>query len=426
MREKAAARDRATPSSIYDGLWFSPLTRGARRVRRRRRSSTSPARCGCGSSPAGARGGPPGRPRPLRLRRSRRTTPTTRSATRTRPGFVRLWGLSVETWSPAARVRARRERLGRRRVVGRQPSRSRSGTAGSARARPTSCSRSPSACRSTGGSRPTTSRARARTSRMLGARRAAHRRASCRRSSPRSTRVEDGARRRARSSFAPTDEDIHTAVERRVTEIAGDAGAKLHTGRSRNDQVAPTCGSTSAARVRPSVPRIARRCSGCCSTAPTQAGDRGLPPGLHAPAARAAGAARAPPARALLGAGARRRALARLRCAAPTCRRSAPARSPGSSLPLDPDGTAADLGFARAVRELARRGLRSRLRGRGAVRRRAHAGAPLAHRRGDRALVERGVRVRAARRRVRDRLVDAAAEEEPRHRRARARQGRAG
>ncbi len=39
-------------------------------------------------------------------------------------------------------------------------------------------------------------------------------------------------------AFAPGDEDIHTAVERRVTEIAGDAGAKLHTGRSRNDQVA--------------------------------------------------------------------------------------------------------------------------------------------------------------------------------------------
>jgi argininosuccinate lyase len=39
-------------------------------------------------------------------------------------------------------------------------------------------------------------------------------------------------------SFAPGDEDIHTAVERRVTELAGDAGAKLHTGRSRNDQVA--------------------------------------------------------------------------------------------------------------------------------------------------------------------------------------------
>jgi argininosuccinate lyase len=38
--------------------------------------------------------------------------------------------------------------------------------------------------------------------------------------------------------FKPSDEDIHTAVERRVTEIAGDVGARLHTGRSRNDQVA--------------------------------------------------------------------------------------------------------------------------------------------------------------------------------------------
>jgi len=44
----------------------------------------------------------------------------------------------------------------------------------------------------------------------------------------------------AAGSFAylDTDEDVHTAVERRVTDLAGDAGAKLHTGRSRNDQVA--------------------------------------------------------------------------------------------------------------------------------------------------------------------------------------------
>ena len=39
-------------------------------------------------------------------------------------------------------------------------------------------------------------------------------------------------------AYVPTDEDIHTAVERRVTELAGPAGAKLHTARSRNDQVA--------------------------------------------------------------------------------------------------------------------------------------------------------------------------------------------
>jgi argininosuccinate lyase len=41
-----------------------------------------------------------------------------------------------------------------------------------------------------------------------------------------------------RFSFAPDDEDIHMAVERRVTEIAGAVGGKLHTARSRNDQVA--------------------------------------------------------------------------------------------------------------------------------------------------------------------------------------------
>ena len=37
--------------------------------------------------------------------------------------------------------------------------------------------------------------------------------------------------------FQAADEDIHTAVERRVIEIAGAAGARMHTGRSRNDQV---------------------------------------------------------------------------------------------------------------------------------------------------------------------------------------------
>ncbi|MCL4834302.1 MAG: argininosuccinate lyase [Caldilineaceae bacterium] len=36
----------------------------------------------------------------------------------------------------------------------------------------------------------------------------------------------------------PGDEDIHTANERRLTELLGDVAGKLHTGRSRNDQVA--------------------------------------------------------------------------------------------------------------------------------------------------------------------------------------------
>src|ERR1700759_504780 len=38
--------------------------------------------------------------------------------------------------------------------------------------------------------------------------------------------------------FADGDEDIHMAIERRVTEIVGPVGGKLHTARSRNDQVA--------------------------------------------------------------------------------------------------------------------------------------------------------------------------------------------
>jgi argininosuccinate lyase len=41
-----------------------------------------------------------------------------------------------------------------------------------------------------------------------------------------------------RFELKPGDEDIHTAVERRLKELVGDVAGKLHTGRSRNDQVA--------------------------------------------------------------------------------------------------------------------------------------------------------------------------------------------
>ena len=39
-------------------------------------------------------------------------------------------------------------------------------------------------------------------------------------------------------AWRESDEDVHSAVERRLTELVGPAGGKLHTGRSRNDQVA--------------------------------------------------------------------------------------------------------------------------------------------------------------------------------------------
>jgi len=41
-----------------------------------------------------------------------------------------------------------------------------------------------------------------------------------------------------RFAFSPADEDIHMNIERRLTEMIGTAGGKLHTARSRNDQVA--------------------------------------------------------------------------------------------------------------------------------------------------------------------------------------------
>jgi argininosuccinate lyase len=44
--------------------------------------------------------------------------------------------------------------------------------------------------------------------------------------------IEEG-----RFEFRDADEDIHMAVEKRLTELVGPVGGKLHTGRSRNDQV---------------------------------------------------------------------------------------------------------------------------------------------------------------------------------------------
>jgi len=41
-----------------------------------------------------------------------------------------------------------------------------------------------------------------------------------------------------RFAIEPGDEDVHTAIERRVTELVGDPGRRMHTARSRNDQVA--------------------------------------------------------------------------------------------------------------------------------------------------------------------------------------------
>ncbi len=222
-------------------------------------------------------------------------------------------------------------------------------------------------------------------------------------------------------AFAPTDEDIHTAIERRVTEIAGATGAKLHTGRSRNDQVALDLrlyvrreAHVQAARIHELQSVLLRRAE--------EAADVYLPGYTHLQRAQPVLLAH----HLLAHFWALDRDLDRWRdCVARSDVSPLGAGAlAGSSLPLDPDLVANELGFPSRVRELARRRVGSRLRGRGLVRRDAHAGASVAPRRGDRAVGHGGVRLPPPGRRVLDRFVDAAPEEESRHRRARARQGR--
>jgi argininosuccinate lyase len=144
-------------------------------------------------------------------------------------------------------------------------------------------------------------------------------------------------------AFQPSDEDIHTAVERRVTELAGPAGAKLHTGRSRNDQ--------SATDVRCWLKRellaIAQRVVGLQEVLLQRADEAGgvyLPGYTHLQRAQpillshhllAHGWA--------LGRDVERMLDALERIDVSPLGAGALA---GSSLPLDPDFTAAELGFA--------------------------------------------------------------------------------
>ena len=58
--------------------------------------------------------------------------------------------------------------------------------------------------------------------------------------------------------FADGDEDIHMAIERRLTEIVGAVGGRLHTARSRNDQVATDVAMFVRAHAHDALERITR------------------------------------------------------------------------------------------------------------------------------------------------------------------------
>ncbi len=57
-------------------------------------------------------------------------------------------------------------------------------------------------------------------------------------------------------AFREDDEDIHMAIERRLTEIAGPVGGKLHTARSRNDQVATDVAMFTRAHALTTIERL--------------------------------------------------------------------------------------------------------------------------------------------------------------------------
>jgi argininosuccinate lyase len=59
-------------------------------------------------------------------------------------------------------------------------------------------------------------------------------------------------------AFLPDDEDIHMAIERRLTEIVGPVGGKLHTARSRNDQVATDVAMFTRAHALTTIERLQR------------------------------------------------------------------------------------------------------------------------------------------------------------------------
>ena len=145
--------------------------------------------------------------------------------------------------------------------------------------------------------------------------------------------------------FVRTDEDIHTAVERRVTALAGPAGAKLHTGRSRNDQIATDVRLWCKRELREIARRVLELQEVLIARA-DEAGHAYLPGYTHLQRAQPVLLAHHLLAHAwAFGRDIERLAGAIERVDVSSLGAGALA---GSSLPLDPAATAADLGFARA------------------------------------------------------------------------------
>ena len=178
--------------------------------------------------------------------------------------------------------------------------------------------------------------------------------------------------------------------------------------------------SQALSAARGARPRGARARSAGCAARAGGAARRNAGAGLHAPAARAADRVRASAARARAGLCPRRRPLHRL---GPPPRALAAGRG-GDGRVGDrraPGTFGRRARLRRPLREFDRRRGQPRSRRRVHLRRGDDRRPAVAARRRARALVLEAVRLDRARRRVRDRQLDHAAEEESGHRRARAR-----
>jgi len=145
--------------------------------------------------------------------------------------------------------------------------------------------------------------------------------------------------------FVKTDEDIHTAIERRITEIAGEVGGKVHTGRSRNDQ----CVTALKLWTRRELMVVAKQLLGLCDVLFSRANQSGwgddavyLPGYTHLQ--------RAQPVLLAAHAWAFARDIDRLLDTVNRANVSPMGAGAlaGSSLPIDPDFTAKEMGFATA------------------------------------------------------------------------------